>query len=145
MKSLRLYFVVFSLFLFTVLGVCEVFGQMVRIKHHPVYVENDAVGKAKVIGSTKKHRFGDIVGHVYYNIHDAPNDSWAKSTVFSSVSMQALTVAFRGFASISGTADAGHTQQFSGAQKGAVKTDAGVLDKAGYKQVIYTSIVQNKN
>lgn len=42
----------------------------------------------------------------------------------------AIGLAFRGFASISGTADAGHTTQFAG----TVKTDAGVLDISGYKR-----------
>lgn len=44
--------------------------------------------------------------------------------------MMAIGLPFRGFASISGTADAGHTKQFAG----KVKTDAGVLDTAGYKR-----------
>ena len=51
----------------------------------------------------------------------------AQSVVSSSVSMMAIGLPFRGFASISGTADVGYTKKFAGTKKDAVRTDTGVL------------------
>ncbi len=124
---------------------------MARIKHHPVEALNDASAKAGlggVAGVNKEHRFGDITVKVYYTIRNETNGSRVESQVGSSVSMQSITLAFRGFASISGTADAGHTKKFAGAQKAAVRTDKGVLDKSGYKKTgkftVQTSLVDDK-
>ncbi len=101
MKSLTLYFVIFILFLSTVFGVCEVFGGWSGkvIKYHPVYQLNDRAEK-----NGKEVSYGNIIGYVYYRIYDEINGPRLQSSVSSRVSMMAIGLAFRGFASISGTA-----------------------------------------
>lgn len=71
MKSLRLYFVIFSLFLSTVFGVCEVFGGWsgTQIENYPVWQLNDSSEKVGVLGAGDEIRYGDIEGEVYYKIY----------------------------------------------------------------------------
>ena len=141
-KSLACVLILLFSFVFQV---CDVFGQVRRVKYHLVEAQNGATTKSNFFGATKKHRFGDINVQTSYTIRDETNGSRVQSQVFSSVSMQALTHDFMGFASIRGTADAGHTKQFAADQKKAVKTDKGVLDSAKHrdtgKYTVSTSLV----
>ncbi len=149
-KSLVCVFILLSGVLFQI---CDVSGQWVNIKNHTVEAKNDssmeAGGLGGIVGAAKEKVFGEIDVDAIYHINDEKGASKVQSMVFSSVSMLAVTVSFRGFASIRGTADAGHTKQFAGNQKKAVKTDKGVLNSAGVARTsnftVRTSLVDTED
>ena len=145
MKNVSIFLLMFLLFISIFCSLAD--GKI--LEKHPVWAINEPTTGfdsmlGVVAGATKKKKFGDIESYAYWQVYD-DGSSKAECSVISEVTMQAILLSFVGFGSISGTADAGHTKQFAGQQKDAVRTDKGVLDSAKHPDTkaytVQTSLV----